>query len=89
MAQDVGLPENSVAAAVALFEQGATGPFVAHYRKEITGGMNAANVRAIQERVAYYREVQDRRASLLKLLTEQKGSPTELHPAESKTVTAR
>ncbi len=71
IAQDVGLPETSVAAVVALFEQGATGPFVAHYRKEATGGMDAAKVRAIQERVTYYKEVHDRRTSLIKLLTEQ------------------
>ncbi len=78
IAQDVGLRENSVAAALALFEQGATGPFVAAYRKETTGGLDAVQVRAIQERASYYKEVQDRRASLVKLLTEQKKLTDEL-----------
>ena len=71
IAQETAIPENSVAITVSLFEKGATGPFIVHYRKEITGGLDEAKVRSIQERMAYYREVYDQRAALLKSLSEQ------------------
>jgi uncharacterized protein len=71
IANDLSLPEQSVAAAVALFEKGATAPFIVRYRKEITGGMDELKIRSILERMTYYREVLDRRVALLKLLTEQ------------------
>ena len=69
--QETSIPENSVAATIALFEKGATGPFIVHYRKEATGGLDEAKVRSIQERMVHYREVLDQRAALLKLLNEQ------------------
>ena len=71
IANDLSLPEQSVAATVALFEKGATAPFIVRYRKEITGGMDELKIRSILERMTYYREVLDRRVALLKLLTEQ------------------
>jgi uncharacterized protein len=71
IAHDVALPETSVAATIELFEKGATAPFIVHYRKEVTGGMDESNVRAIQERHTYYKEVLDRRASILKLISDQ------------------
>lgn len=69
--QETAIPENSVAATIALFEKGATGPFIVHYRKEATGGLDENKVRLIQERMTHYREVWDQRAALLKLLSEQ------------------
>jgi protein Tex len=69
--QETSIPENSVAATIALFEKGATGPFVVHYRKEATGGLDEAKVRSIHERMVHYREVLDQRVALLKLLNEQ------------------
>lgn len=71
IAQETALPESSVAVTVSLFEKGATGPFIVHYRKEVTGGLDEAKVRSIQERMAHYREVYDQRAALLKFLSEQ------------------
>jgi protein Tex len=71
IAQETAIPENSVAVTVSLFEKGATGPFIVHYRKEVTGGLDEAKVRLIQERMAHYREVYDQRAALLKFLSEQ------------------
>ena len=71
IAQETAIPETSVSAAVALFEKGATGPFIVHYRKEATGGLDGKKVRAIQERMAYYKEISDQRAALLGFLTEQ------------------
>ena len=69
--QETSIPDNSVAATIALFEKGATGPFVVHYRKEATGGLDEAKVRLIHERMVHYREVLDQRVALLKLLNEQ------------------
>ena len=71
IAQETSLPESSVSAAVLLFEKGATGPFIVHYRKEATGGLDGAKTRLIQERMVHYREVLDQRAALLRLLSEQ------------------
>jgi protein Tex len=69
--QETAIPESSVTATIALFEKGATGPFIVHYRKETTGGLDENKVRLIQERMIHYREVWDQRAGLLKLLLEQ------------------
>ncbi len=71
IAGDVGLADQSVTSVIALFEHGSTAPFIAWYRKEISGGLDAAKIYAILERMTYYREVMDRRASLLKLLSDQ------------------
>ena len=71
IALETAIPESSVAATVALFENGATGPFLVHYRKEATGGLDEIKVRSIQERMIHYREVWDQRAALLKFLSEQ------------------
>lgn len=71
IAKETAIPENSVSATVDLLEKGATGPFIVRYRKEITGGMDETKVRLIQERMDYYREVRDKRAALLKSLTDQ------------------
>lgn len=71
IAQETTLPESSVAITVSLFEKGATGPFIVHYRKEATGGLDEAKVRSIQERMARYREVYDQRAAILKFMSEQ------------------
>jgi protein Tex len=71
IALETSIPESSVVATVALFEKGATGPFIVRYRKEATGGLDEGKIRSIQERIAHYREVWDQRATLLKFLSEQ------------------
>ncbi len=71
IAQETALPESSVAVTISLFEKGATGPFIVHYRKEATGGLDSVKVRSVQERMAHYREVYDQRAALLKFMSEQ------------------
>ena len=71
IAQDTAIPESSVAAAVSLFEKGFTGPFIVHYRKEVTGSLDENKVRAIQERMIYYRELRDQQEALLKVIAEQ------------------
>jgi protein Tex len=71
IAIETAIPESSVSAVIALLENGATGPFIVHYRKEATGGLDEAKVRIILDRMAHYREVLDQRGTLLKTLTEQ------------------
>ena len=71
IALETAIPESSVAATVARLEKGATGPFIVHYRKEATGGLDEGKIRSIQERIAHYREVWDQRAALIKFLSEQ------------------
>lgn len=76
--QEVALPEASVAATLALFEAGATVPFIARYRKEAIGGLDEAKVRAIQERMIHYKELEARRSLLIKFLAEQGRLTTDL-----------
>jgi uncharacterized protein len=60
-----------VEAAVALIDGGATVPFIARYRKEATGGLDDVQLRTLQERLAYLRELEERRAAVLKSIAEQ------------------
>jgi len=78
IALETAIPESSVSAVIALLETGATGPFIVHYRKEATGGLDEAKVRIILDRMAHYREVLDQRATLLKTLREQEKLTDEL-----------
>src|SRR5690606_37050840 len=59
------------AAAVALLDGGATVPFVARYRKEATGGLDDAQLRTLEERLGYLRELEDRRATILESIKAQ------------------
>ncbi len=60
-----------VAAAVELLGEGATVPFIARYRKEKTGGLDDTQLRKLEERLGYLRELEDRRATVLKSIEEQ------------------
>ena len=65
------MPEASVAGTVALFEGGATVPFVARYRREATGGLSESQVQAIRDRMVFYRDVEDQRTTVLKTLADR------------------
>ena len=54
-----------VAAAIALLDEGATVPFIARYRKEATGGLDDAQLRLLEERLAYLRELEGRRTVII------------------------
>jgi len=60
-----------VSAAVALLDDKATVPFIARYRKEATGGLDDTQLRTLEERLTYLRELEDRRAAVLKSIEEQ------------------
>ena len=71
IAEELGVPERQIRAAVELIDGGATVPFVARYRKEATGGLDDAQLRTLQERLQYLRELEDRRTAILNSIREQ------------------
>nr|WP_251369399.1 Tex family protein [Polynucleobacter sp. MWH-Spelu-300-X4] len=60
-----------IAVTVALMDEGATIPFIARYRKEVTGSLDDTQLRAIEERLIYLRELEDRRIAILKSIHDQ------------------
>src|SRR6478672_5507304 len=71
IAEELGVRDGQVAAAVGLLDSGSTVPFVAHYRKEVTGGLDDAQLRTLEERLGYLRELEERRAAVLASVEEQ------------------
>ena len=71
IANELNVKETQVAAAVALLDEGATVPFISRYRKEATGGLDDTQMRNLQERLGYLRELEDRRKSILSSIEEQ------------------
>ena len=71
IAAELGVGVGQVAAAVELLGEGATVPFIARYRKEKTGGLDDTQLRKLEERLGYLRELEDRRATVLKSIEEQ------------------
>ena len=67
-----------VAAAIELLDEGATVPFIARYRKEATGGLDDVQLRLLEERLRYLRELEDRRAAIVASITEQNKMTPEL-----------
>jgi protein Tex len=71
IASELNLQPRQVAAALALFDDGATIPFVARYRKEVTGGLDEVQLRDIDDRYTYLEELEERRAAILRSIDEQ------------------
>ena len=71
LAIELACREPQVAAAVALLDEGATVPFISRYRKEATGGLDDTQMRLLEERLRYLRELEDRRAAILATIREQ------------------
>lgn len=69
--QDVGVSTNSVANTVALLEGEATIPFIARYRKEKTGNLDETAIRKIADRLEYYKELEKRKATIMKSIEDQ------------------
>ncbi len=78
IAQELGVSAKQVASAVALLDEGATVPFIARYRKEVTQGLDDAQLRQLEERLAYLRELDDRKGVILKAIEEQEKLTPEL-----------
>ncbi|MFG2021865.1 Tex family protein [Actinomadura geliboluensis] len=71
IAEEIGVREGQVRVAVDLLDGGATVPFIARYRKEATGTLDDAQLRAVEERLRYLRELDERRAAILESVESQ------------------
>ena len=71
IATEIGARPDQVSAAVGLLDGGATVPFVARYRKEVTGGLDDTQLRNLNDRLTYLRELEKRRAAIASSITEQ------------------
>jgi uncharacterized protein len=71
VARELSLAVPQVERTLALFDEGNTLPFIARYRKEVTGGLDEVQLRDVQERAAYLRELEERRAAILRSVHEQ------------------
>ena len=71
IAEDLGVRPAQVTAAVALLDEGSTVPFIARYRKEVTGGLDDAQLRTLEERLGYLRDLEERRAAVIAEIAKQ------------------
>lgn len=90
LAQELQVRIQQVQAAIGLLDEGATVPFISRYRKEVTGGLDDTQLRNLEERLQYLRELEDRRSTILKSIEEQGKLTPELagqiQTAETKTL---
>jgi uncharacterized protein len=84
IATELAVGVGQVSAAVELLGEGATVPFIARYRKEKTGGLDDTQLRKLEERLGYLRELEERRVTVLKSIEEQ----GKLTPELSRSITA-
>jgi len=71
IAEEIGAQTAQALAAIALLDEGASVPFIARYRKEVTGGLDDIQLRNLETRLTYLRELEDRRATVLASIEEQ------------------
>ncbi len=71
LAAEIAAKPAQIAAAIALLDEGATVPFISRYRKEATGGLDDTQLRLLEERLRYLRELEERRAAIIASITEQ------------------
>ena len=71
IADELNVAPQQVNAAVELLNEGATVPFISRYRKEVTGGLDDTQMRRLEERLHYLRDMEDRRSAILKSIEEQ------------------
>src|SRR5260370_30671748 len=71
IAKLLAVPLKGMSAVIALLDEGATVPFIARYRKEVTGNLDEVQIRDIQEKLEYFRDLEDRRETVLASIEEQ------------------
>src|SRR5262245_53226693 len=71
ISQLLNVPLKSMVAVIGLLDDGATVPFIARYRKEVTGNLDEVQIRGVQEKLEYFRELQDRKETVLQSMEEQ------------------
>src|SRR5215469_17913916 len=67
----LNVPLKGLVAVIGLLDEGGTVPFIARYRKEATGNLDEVQIRGIEEKLAYFRELEDRRETILRTIEEQ------------------
>jgi uncharacterized protein len=72
LALELAAKPAQISAAITLLDEGATVPFIARYRKEVTGGLDDIQLRLLEERLNYLRELEDRRSAIVASIEEQK-----------------
>src|ERR1700694_21252 len=70
-AQVLNVPMKGLISVIELLDEGSTVPFIARYRKEVTGNLDEVQIRAIEEKLAYFRELADRQATILASIEQQ------------------
>ncbi len=81
IAAELSVKAQQVEATVKLLDDGSTVPFIARYRKEVTGGLDDTQLRTLSERLLYLRELEERRAAILRSVEEQGKLGPELRAA--------
>src|SRR5690349_6473190 len=71
IAKLLNVPLKGMTAVIALLDEGATVPFIARYRKEVSGNLDEVQIREIQEKLEYFRELQDRKETVLESIEQQ------------------
>ncbi len=87
LAQELNIGERQVAAAVGLLDDGNTVPFIARYRKEVTGGLSDEQLRLLFERLSYLRNLEARKTEVIKLLEEMEKLTPEIRQNLDKALT--
>lgn len=78
ISEELSVQEKQVIAAIELLDEGSTVPFISRYRKEVTGGLDDSELRQLEDRLRYLRELDDRRNTILKSIDEQEKLTPEL-----------
>ena len=71
IAKLLNVPLQGMMAVITLLDEGATVPFIARYRKEVTGNLDEVQIRDIQEKLEYFRELEERRETVLASISDQ------------------
>ncbi len=71
ISQQLSVSLKSLVATIELFDEGGTVPFIARYRKEVTGNLDEVAIRSIEDKLAYFRELEERRETVLHSIAEQ------------------
>jgi len=87
LAEELHLPAAKIQAAVSLIDEGNTIPFIARYRKEVTGSMDDTTLRQLDDRLTYLRGMDKRREEIRNAITEQEKMTEEIHNALENAVT--
>ena len=78
ISRETGITVNKISSSAALFDEGNTVPFIARYRKEMTGGLTDEELRLLQEKITQYRNLEERRLDVIRLIDEQGALTPEL-----------